>query len=181
MSKIRRWSRTLHRDLSYVFTGVLLVYVVSGFMLNHKDDFDANYEISQHRYTITDIPETVDDAYAVSLLERWGMSDKFTAVYDYDEESFKVFVKGGSSLLVNRNTGEAMYESVRKRAVWSAFNRLHYNPTRWWTIFSDIFLAAMVVIVLTGLIMVKGPRGLWGRGGVELLAGILIPLLFMLL
>lgn len=181
MNKIRRWSRTLHRDLSYIFTGVLLVYVVSGFMLNHKDDFNADYEIRQHRYVIEDIPAETDDAYAISLLERWGMSDKFTAVYDYDEESFKVFVRGGSSLLVNRNTGEAVYESVRKRAVWSAFNRLHYNPSHRWTIFSDIFLASMLVIIFTGLIMVKGSRGLLGRGGLELLAGIIIPLLFMLL
>ena len=29
--------------------------------------------------------------------------------------------------------------------------------------------------------LVKGPRGLWGRGGAELAVGILIPLLFLLL
>ena len=27
--------------------------------------------------------------------------------------------------------------------------------------------------------MLRGPKGLWGRGGIELLAGILIPVLFM--
>ena len=37
------------------------------------------------------------------------------------------------------------------------------------------------MIVLTGLVMVRGPKGLWGRGGVELLAGMVIPLLFLFL
>lgn len=181
MSSVRRWSRTLHRDMSYVFSGVLLVYAVSGFMLNHKNDFNANAKIEQHRYTIESLPEEVDDAYARSLLERWGEEDNFTAVYDFDAESFKVFIRGGSSLLVNRNTGEAIYESVKKRPVIRAINRLHYNPNRWWTWFSDIFLLSLVTIIFTGLIMVKGKHGLWGRGGIELIIGIAIPVMFMLL
>lgn len=181
MTSVRKWSRTLHRDLSYVFSGVLLVYAMSGFMLNHKNDFNSNYKIEQHRYTIAELPETVDDTYARSLLEQWGEADNFTAVYDFDTESFKVFIRGGSSLLVNRNTGEAIYESIKKRPVISAINRLHYNPSRYWTWFSDIFLLSLVVIVLTGLVMVKGKHGLWGRGGIELLIGIAIPILFMVL
>ena len=70
---------------------------------------------------------------------------------------------------------------MRKRTVLSAFNRLHYNPSRWWTIFSDIFLAGLLVIVATGLVMVRGRNGLAGRGGAELAAGILVPLLFIFL
>ena len=181
MSFIRRWSRTLHRDLSYIFAGVLLVYAATGFMLNHKNDFNSNYAIEQHRYTIENVPAEIDDDYAVSLLDKWGERKNYTAWYDFDDESFKVFVRGGSTLLVNRTTGEAVYESVKKRPVLSSLNRLHYNPSRYWTIFSDIFLASLVVIVLTGLIMVKGKNGLWGRGGVELLIGIAIPILFMIL
>lgn len=181
MSFIRRWSRTLHRDLSYIFAGVLLVYAATGFMLNHKSDFNSNYSIEQHRYKIENVPAAIDDDYAASLLDRWDERENYTAWYDFDDESFKVFVRGGSTLLVNRTTGEAVYESVKKRPVLSSLNRLHYNPNRFWTIFSDIFLASLVIIVLTGLIMVKGKNGLCGRGGVELLIGIAIPILFMIL
>jgi len=39
----------------------------------------------------------------------------------------------------------------------------------------------LIVIVLSGLVMMRGPKGLRGRGGVELIAGILIPLLFIFL
>ena len=180
MNNVRHWSRVLHRDLSYIFAGVLLVYAATGFMLNHKSDFNANYSIEQHRYTIENLPVEIDDDYAASLLERWGVRDNYTAWYDFDAESFKVFVRGGSTLLVNRNTGEAVYESVKKRPVLSSLNRLHYNPNRYWTIFSDIFLASLVIIVLSGLIMVKGKHGLWGRGGIELIVGIAIPIVFII-
>ena len=45
-----------------------------------------------------------------------------------------------------------------------------------------LFAVALLVITLTGIVMVKGPKGLWGRGGVELLVGIAVPLtLFLLL
>lgn len=40
---------------------------------------------------------------------------------------------------------------------------------------------ALMVITLTGLFMLKGNKGLWGRGGIELLIGIAIPILFVLL
>ena len=33
---IRKWSRLLHRDLSFFFAGILMIYAISGFMLNHK-------------------------------------------------------------------------------------------------------------------------------------------------
>ena len=78
----------------------------------------------------------------------------------------KVFIRGGSSLTVDLASGHAVYESIRKRPVLSSLNRLHYNPSRWWTVFSDVFLAGLIVIV-----MMRGPKGLRGRGGVELIAG----------
>ena len=51
----------------------------------------------------------------------------------------KVFLKGGSNLLVNVKTGEAVYESVTRRPLIGAMSRLHYNPGQWWTYFADIF------------------------------------------
>lgn len=40
---IRKWSRLLHRDLSFFFAGILMIYAISGFMLNHKKDFNSDY------------------------------------------------------------------------------------------------------------------------------------------
>ena len=65
--------------------------------------------------------------------------------------------------------------------VRGALTKLHYNPGSWWTAFADIFGGGLILITLTGLVIVKGPKGLRGRGGVELAAGILLPLLFLLI
>lgn len=182
---IRKWSRNIHRDLSYFFAGVILIYAISGIALNHKKDFNADYSIKQVNLQIPgEFPKQQGEftkEYVLTLLPSIHEEGNYTKHYFPSEGQMKVFIKGGSSLVVDINSGKALYESVKKRPVFSAMNRLHYNPGRWWTIFSDIFAVSLLVITVSGLIMVKGKKGLWGRGGIELIAGILIPLAFVFL
>ena len=183
MSHIRRWSRAVHRDLSFFFGGIVLIYAISGFTLNHKHDFNAEYAIRQHRFrTEGTFPKSEHDYtknYVLSMLEPLGEATAYTKHYFPDSTHMKAFIRGGSSLVVDMRTGEAVYESVKKRPLLSVMNRLHYNPGRWWTVFSDVFAGSLVLITLTGLVMVHGGKGLWGRGGIELVAGILFPRLFI--
>lgn len=186
MGRVRRVSRWLHRDLSYLFAGALLVYAISGICLNHKRDFNSDYSIRLTEYTLeSPLPvekDGWDKDYVLGLLDPLGERENYTQHYFPDEHTVKVFLKGGSSLQADIRSGQARYESLRKRPLLPALNRLHYNPSRAWTIFSDVFAVALLVITLTGIVMVKGPKGLWGRGGVELLVGIAVPLtLFLLL
>lgn len=182
---LRKWSRVIHRDLSYFFAGVILIYAVSGIVLNHKKDFNSDYVIRQERLQIPgDFPKGKADftrEYVLGLLEPLGEGDHYTKHYFPDERQMKVFIKGGSSLVVDIHTGKALFESVKKRPVLSALNRLHYNPGRWWTVFSDVFAVSLIVITVSGIVMVKGKKGMWGRGGIELIGGILVPLLFIFL
>ena len=50
--KFRKWCHILHRDLSFFFAGVILIYAFSGIMLNHKRDFNSDYSITQKEYRI---------------------------------------------------------------------------------------------------------------------------------
>ena len=183
MKGIRKWGRIIHRDLSFFFAGLVVVYATSGIMLNHKDDFNSDYSVSLHRMTVPgDYPKTQEEftkEYVLGLLEPIGEQANFTKHYFPEPGVMKVFLKGGSSLVVDTKTGNAVYEKFRKRHVISAFNRLHYNRSRGWTAFADVFAGALIVITLTGLVIVRGPKGLWGRGGLELLAGLLLPLIFI--
>lgn len=181
----RRWSRNIHRELSFFFGGALLIYAVSGFMLNHKKDFNSDYDISRKEFVLeggyaSDRAAWTRDA-VLELLEPLGEAGNYTKHYFPEGTLMKVFLKGGSSLTVDLGTGEAVYESVRRRPLWSGLNRLHYNPGRSWTVFSDIFVFSLVVITLSGLVMLKGPKGFWGRGGIEFLAGMAVPVAFLLL
>ena len=46
-AQIRKWLRIIHRELSYVFAGMLLVYAISGIALNHKATFNSSYRIER--------------------------------------------------------------------------------------------------------------------------------------
>ena len=79
------------------------------------------------------------------------------------------------------STQTADYEKLTPRYVISALTRLHYNPGKWWTYFADFFAVGLIILTITGLIMIKGKKGIIGWGGLELLLGMLVPILFLVL
>ncbi len=183
-NSFRKWSRLVHRDLSFFFAGMVLIYAVSGIVMNHRDTINPNFSIERKEYTVAgSLPSKAGMTRdkVLELLAPLGEEGNYTKYYFPQEETMKVFLKGGSNLTVNVRTGEAVYESVTRRPLISALARLHYNPGRWWTWFADIFAVALIVITLSGILMLKGGKGILGRGGVEMIVGILIPVLFLLL
>ena len=183
-TSFRKWSRIIHRDVSYLFAGMILIYALSGILMNHRGDLNPHYSVSLHEYKVaTDLSDKnrVDKALVLTLLEPWGETENYTKHYFPKEEQMKVFLKGGSSLVVNTRTGDAVYESLKRRPLLSDMVKLHYNPGRWWTTFSDTFAVCLILITLTGLVMVKGPKGFWGRGGILFIIGLLVPVLFLVL
>ena len=182
---IRRWSRNLHRDLSYLFTGMLLVYAISGIAMNHLRTRDPHFDIEVQNYTVELPPISsteINKKYVIeNYLQDIDQTANYTKHYFPKPNTLKVFLKGGSNLYVDLETNEVLFEEKIPRHIMSAMAKLHYNPSKLWTIFSDIFSISLIIIILTGIIMIKGKKGLIGIGGIELLIGILIPLAFILL
>ena len=180
-TRFRKWCRIAHRELSYVFAGMLLVYAISGIALNHKDTFNSQYSITRTDYHFAPTtPSSVGQEQIDTWLSACGMAGQEIQHYFPDTHTLKVFLKGNGSLVVDLTTGGAVLEQVRKRPILGSLSKLHYNPGKAWTWFSDIFAGAMVVIVLSGLLMLKGKHSLIGIGGIEFLVGVLVPLAFML-
>ncbi len=178
-AKIRKWLRIVHRELSYVFAGMLLVYAISGIFMNHKNSFNAQYSISRTEYQFAPTTQEATDAVQIDKwLSECNVKGQEIQSYFPDKNTFKVFLKGNSSLQVDLTTGKAVLEQVHKRPFLSSMLKLHYNPGNAWTWFSDVFAICLIVIVLSGIFMLKGKHGLIGVGGIELLVGILIPLIF---
>ena len=181
-AKVRKWFRIIHRELSYVFAGMLLVYAISGIALNHKNSFNSQYSITRTEYQFAPTAqEATDQAQIDKWLSACGVAGQEIQHYFPDANTLKVFLKGNSNLVVHLGTGNAVLEQVRKRPILGSLSKLHYNPGKAWTWFSDIFAGAMVIIVLSGILMLKGKHSLIGIGGVEFLVGMLIPLLFIFL
>ena len=166
--------------------GPLILLLGDGIDICHLRNCDEppEYAVERQEYTITEVmpPQAgmkKDDV--LKLLAPLGEEKNYTKHYFPKEKQMKVFLKGGSNLMVNLQTKQAVYEKLTRRPLISALTKLHYNPGRWWTHFADVFAVGLIIITVTGMVMLKGPKGLWGRGGIELAAGILIPLLFLFL
>ena len=183
-SKFRKWSRIIHRDVSYLFAGMILIYALSGILMNHRGDLNPHYSVEVKEFKVTqDLTdkEKIDKALVLDILQPLNEAENYTKHYFQKDGRMKVFLKGGSSLVVDTQTGAAVYEKLERRFLLSDMVKLHYNPGKWWTTFSDIFAVSLVLITLTGMVMVKGPKGFWGRGGILFLVGIIVPILFLIL
>ena len=95
-NRLRRWSRNVHRELSFFFSGMLLIYAVSGLVMNHRDTINPNYSVEQRRYVVGEpLPArdrlTRDDV--VRLLAPLDEADNYTKHYFPESDVLKVFLK----------------------------------------------------------------------------------------
>ena len=49
-----KWSRIIHRDLSFFFAGMILIYAISGIVMNHRDSINPHYTVTRTEYKITE-------------------------------------------------------------------------------------------------------------------------------
>ena len=183
-SAFRKWSRIIHRDVSYLFAGMILIYALSGILMNHRRDLNPHYSVEVKEFKVTqDLSDKdkIDKALVLEVLQPLEEMDNYTKHYFQKDGRMKVFLKGGSNLVVDTQTGAAVYEKLERRFLLSDMVKLHYNPGKWWTTFSDVFAVSLILITLTGMVMIKGKKGFWGRGGVLFIIGILVPILFLIL
>ena len=182
MKILRKWSRILHRDIGFFFIGATIIYGLSGIALNHLHDWNPNYVVKVNDFNTkisleksSNIKENV-----LLLLDEIDNRKNYKSHYFPESGLIKIFLKGGSSVLVNTETGRGRAEYLKKRVVFYEVNYLHYNPDNWWMWFSDIFAGALILLAITSIFMVRGKKGTWGRGGIYIAAGIIIPILFLI-
>lgn len=177
----RKWNRIIHRDFGFLFFGMTIIYALSGIAMNHLKDWDPSYIIEKE-----DIRLDINNAQGLSkddvlnILEKYNKSGEYKKHYYPDPFTLKVFLKGGS-LTLDVNTKKGIIETVSRRPVFYEVNFLHYNPGRLWTFFSDFFAFCLILIAVSGLFIIKGKKGITGRGAWLTIIGIVVPLLFLVL
>lgn len=178
---LKKLNRLLHRDLGFIFFGMTIIYALSGFVLNHKSDWNPSFKISNEKYqaVLPDHSLKINKEEAIKILKSCIEGERYKKHYFPNSKTLKIFIKDGS-LQVNLTTGAAVLEKIRRRPLFYEINTLHYNIGGWWTIFSDIFCLALILIAITGLFIIKGKKGIWGRGGIYTIIGMLIPILFLI-
>ncbi len=181
-NKIRKWNRIIHRDLGYFFFGVTVIYALSGIAVNHSGDWNPNYVVENKQFSTKLELSKSDNVKNNILLLLDDIADRndYKKHYYPRKNTLKIFLKGKSSVVVDLETGTGTAEFVKKRLVFFQVNYLHYNPNRWWTYFSDIFAVSLIILAVTGLFILKGKTGIRGRGAWLSIAGLVLPILFLI-
>lgn len=182
--KINWWklNNILHRDVGYFFFGMTIIYALSGIALNHIADWDPNYIIENRHLQVekTSLTSSMSGEQIINLIDQLNISKKIKKHYYPNPSTLKVFLEGGA-LTMNIRTGSGFLETVDRRPFLYEVNYLHYNHTKFlWTWFSDLYALGLVLLAITGLFVLKGKNSFRKRGIWFVLAGTLIPLIFLL-
>jgi hypothetical protein len=177
----RRWSIVLHRDVGYLAVALTLAYGVSGIAVNHIADWNPNFRISKEFVDVAPITATALPEMVATAIDRLGLTTAPMNSHRPDPQTLQLFYKN-KVYHVDLPTGKVMIESTVPRPVLYEMNRLHLNgPKHAWTYIADLYAAALILLAVTGLFVLKGRLGITGRGGWLTAAGTLIPVGYWLL
>lgn len=177
----RKLFRTLHRDIGYVVAALTLAYAISGIAVNHIEDWNPNYtfentQIDVGGFPVGDYQAMQDHVVAALHLDPKAVKGHFMET----ETQFRVFLRNTEEVSVDITTGKGLFKQVKTRAVLYEINALHLNSIKGiWTWVADIFALMLIILVFTGVFMMKGKRGITGRGKWFVGAGLAIPIVFI--
>ena len=173
-------SRGLHRDLAYFYFGLIVAFAFSGIILNHRQDWypmDYTYEQEEVSWELLE-----EGLITEAAITEWGNQKEL----DYDshrirDNKLRAFFDGNAILDVDLATGKAVLEFKRKVPLLGHTMYLHKTTNKFWIWYSDIFGAAMLTIAFTGILIPVGKNGFKGRGWKLAVAGMLFPILVLIL
>jgi hypothetical protein len=172
--------RAVHRDVGYAAVGLTFVYAVSGLAVNHVAQWDPNFVNSTATHELgAPLPDD-DEAAKATVLSKLGISDTPREVYREGDELEVLFEH--RTLHVTVANGHVVDEGQKPRFFVRAANWLHLNRgKKAWTYFADSYAAGLLFLATSGLFMIAGKKGLWGRGVFFVAAGVAIPLVYLAL
>lgn len=204
-----RWRRTLvwlHRDIGFFCLGLTLIYAISGIAVNHRRDWDYNYgtesefhDLGKPQQLLSDLPLTGmspeqlapaalarshEEQLVVRIGARMGLSQPPRIVFWRGPDRLSLFYAEADRDVVDYvpSSGRAERTLRRPRPLLRPLNLLHLNHVDSpWTYLADTYATLLAFMAVSGVLIVRGRRGLRGRGGLLALAGILLPLVAYLL
>lgn len=179
--KWRRWNNIIHRDLGYLCFGLTIIYAISGIAVNHIADWNPNYRIERIQSTINPAPLVglTGDGLIRNILTQLKESGEIKGSYQTDDTTLQIFVVN-NNITVNLRSGEVFEEKNQPRKGLYQMNFLHINHAKkLWTWVADLYALALMIVAVTGLFILRGKKGLRGRGAWLTGAGIALPVFFL--
>ncbi len=180
--KWRRWLRAIHRDIGYILVGLTVIYSISGIAVNHADEWNPNY-IIEKKTTILKLDnkeKSSTHSIVSAIMSKSGDNGRLKNSFRPDSNSIKIFTEK-YNLYYDLSSEELTKEEIKGRPLLKESNYLHLNaPKKIWTYVADTFAVGLIFLAVSGLFLVKGKNGMKWRGTWLTIAGILIPILFLL-
>jgi len=177
-------NRNLHRDIAYFYLGLILAFSFSGIVLNHRQDWypmDYSYETKEVELNIPeDISQLDSEDFIKDFSKKWELASEYDG-HRIRENELRVFYKDNVILDADITTGKGKLEYKRKVPLLGHTMYLHKTTNKFWIWYSDIFGIAMLVIAITGMFLTKGKNSFKKRGWKLALAGLLFPIIFLIL
>lgn len=181
--KWRKWNNILHRDIGYLCVGLTIIYAISGVAVNHIDEWNPSYINTKHSFQIGQVSSNgeVGDKDIKAILSKIDESTDYKSTFFEDEDNLVIF-KEKNTIKVQLSTGIVNQEKIEPRFFFREVNFLHLNHAKqWWTWMADLYAVALLTLALTGMFVLKGKKGITGRGAWLTALGILIPILFLII
>ena len=176
----RYWNMVLHRDVGYLLAALTIIYAISGIAVNHLHHWNPNYEIERVEQRFEPIPVSDRETMIALAVERLALPAPPREKFRPSPEVLQLFYDGWS-VEVLATEGRAVTECPRDRPLLRDFNYLHLNhPKGLWTWVADIYAALLLLLAVTGMFVLKGRKGLTGRGKWFVLAGLALPVAFLI-
>jgi hypothetical protein len=178
---LRPGLRALHRDVGYFAVGLTIVYATSGLAVNHLKDWDPNFaQVNRTHQLALPLPHE-DDAAAKSALGALGVHEQPREVYRASDTQLDL-VFDQRTFHVDTTTGVVHEEGQSARPLLRVANWLHLNRgKKAWTYVADFYAVFLLFLALSGLFMIPGRKGLFGRGAIIALLGAAVPIGYVLL
>jgi uncharacterized protein len=172
---VRKICRFLHRELGFLAVGMTLVYAISGVAVNHIADWNPSAIRSVDIWQIESPGHGPTEEIAPIVLQRLALEEPVLNVWRATPNTLRVII-GSGTIDVDLLTGRVRAERSRPRPFFSELNFLHLNHGKGaWTWIADVYALILVILAISGILMVKGRKGLAGRGGVLMALGVLLP------
>jgi uncharacterized protein len=179
----RKINRVLHRDIGYLCVGLTLIYAVSGILVNHlSHDFNPSFKKTLKISAITPyLGQKINQPIVEKIINEIGAEETFINVFQPNRKSLRIFLKG-NTINVNLETGTVEQELIKPRPILKEINDLHLNKSKkLWTFMADAYAVALALLAITGVFVLKGKKGITGRGAWLTSIGFLVPIFFIIL
>jgi hypothetical protein len=175
--------RNLHRDLGYFYVGLIIAFGISGIAQNHRKQWKPERYVYEFKkvQTVFHLPkESVTRDGVEAFSKENGLTDM--RQFDFRKDSTLVISYKDADATIQLATGKGEVNIWRKRPVLAQLISLHKNNGNMgWIWYSDIFSLSLITIASTGMFLMKGKNSFRSRGWKFALAGILFPILALLL